>query len=280
METNPKYVIKNDIIFKYLFSNRKILKPFLEAFLNKPIKRLEVKEQFNVKAKNFFEKACYLDIYAIIDNSKMVNLEMQKRGNDEYVQRIFIYHSALVRSQVSKGDEYSKLKNIISINILNYILFKDISKYHTIWRYREDDNLNHDPLNSDEIHFIELPKFRKTIPDFDNKLNQWLAYIDETNPKWVKEVMSKNKVINNVNTMRDEFISDESNKLLLDAYEIYCMDQNTRIKDARTEGKAEGKAEEIRQVVINMFKQNLDIEIISKVTGLSINDINRILIKN
>ena len=207
MEVNSKYVIKNDIIFKYLFSNRGILKSFLEAFLNKTIKSLEVKEHFNIHSKNFFEKACYLDIYAIIDNSKIVNLEMQRKENDEYVQRIFIYHSALVRSQVSRGNEYSKLKNIISINILDYILFEDIEKFHTVWRYREDNNLNHEPLNSDEIHFIELPKFRKTIPDFDDKLNQWLAYIDETNPKWVKEVMSKNKVIENANTMREEFIS-------------------------------------------------------------------------
>ena len=240
METSPKYVIKNDIIFKYLFSNREILKSFLEAFLNKTIKRLKVKEQFNVKAKNFFEKACYLDIYAIIDNSNIVNLEMQRKEIDEYVQRIFIYHSALVISQVSRGEDYSKLKNIISINILDYILFEDIEKYHTVWRYREDDNLEHLPLNSDEMHFIELPKFRNTVPDFDDKLNQWLAYIDETNPKWVKEVMSKNKVINSANTMRKDFISNESNQMLLDSYEIWCMEQNTKLKKEHEKRKSRG----------------------------------------
>ena len=62
MEKTSKYANTNDIIFKYLFSNKGILKAFLEDFLNISIKTLEVKKQFNTKAKNFFEKACYLEI--------------------------------------------------------------------------------------------------------------------------------------------------------------------------------------------------------------------------
>lgn len=276
MEKTSKYATTNDIIFKYQFSNKCILKAFLEDFLDISIKTLEVKEQFNVHAKNFFEKACYLDIKAVVNKKKVVNLEMQNEGNGEYVQRIIIYHSALSREQVSKGDDYSKLKSIISINILNYILFDDINKYHTIWKYREDEHLNHLPLNGDEIHFIELPKFRKTIPNFENKCEQWFAYIDDSNPSWVKEVMSRNKTIVTAKKLKDDFVSDKSNQALIDAYEIWCMDQNTRIKHAKEDGIFEGKTEKALEIAKNMIRENINIDVIVKTTGLSKNDILKI----
>ena len=77
MEKTSKYANTNDIIFKYQFSNKGILKEFLEDFLDISIKTLDVKEHFNTKAKNFFEKACYLDIKAVVNKKKVVNLEMQ-----------------------------------------------------------------------------------------------------------------------------------------------------------------------------------------------------------
>ncbi len=296
MENIPKYAVRNDIIFKYLFSNKGILKDFLESLLNVSISKLDVKEQFNPKAKNFFEKICYLDIYATINDSKTLNLEMQNEKQSEYIQRIIIYRSALSRQQVEKGEMYDNLNSIISINILNYIMFEKIKEYHTIWRYREDNNFRHEPLTSDEIHFVELPKFRKSNPDFEKKYNQWLAYIDETNPIWVKDVMKKNKVIKSAENLRNDFISDRKNQILIDTYAIYCMDQNTKIKYAKAEGIALGKAEGIIQgkaegiaegkhigiieeknnIVINMLNQNIDIDIISKVTNLSVEEINKI----
>ena len=280
MENIPKYAVRNDIIFKYLFSNKGILKDFLESLLNISISKLDVKEQFNPKAKNFFEKICYLDIYATINDSKTLNLEMQNEKQSEYIQRIIIYRSAMSRQEVEKGEMYDTLNSIISINILNYIMFENIKEYHTIWSLRENNNLNHKPLNSDEIHFVELPKFREANPDFEKKYNQWLAYIDETNPVWVKDVMKKNKVIKSAEILKNDFISDKENQMLIDAYEIYCMDQNTNMKHAKEEGIAEGisKGEKIalQNVVINMLKQNIDIDIISKATNLSIEEITKI----
>ena len=43
-------------------------------------------------------------------------------------------------------------------------------------------------------------------------------------------------------------------------------------EDYRREGKLEGKFETVK----NMLEENLDIEVISKVTGLSINEIERL----
>ena len=52
--------------------------------------------------------------------------------------------------------------------------------------------------------------------------------------------MSKNKVINSANTMRKDFISNESNQMLLDSYEIWCMEQNTKLKKEHEKRKSRG----------------------------------------
>ena len=45
-----------------------------------------------------------------------------------------------------------------------------------------------------EMHFIELPKFRKKDPDMSNKLEQWLCLICDEEDK-IKMAESKNEEI-------------------------------------------------------------------------------------
>ena len=79
--------------------------------------------------------------------------------------------------------------------------------------------------------------------------------------------MRKNKVIKSAEILKNDFISDKENQMLIDAYEIYCMDQNTKMKHAKEEGIAEGIAQTLK--VLDMLKENVDISIIEKETGIS-----------
>ena len=293
MDNSSDYNVKSDLIFKYLFSNKEILKDFLEAVLNVEITSITAKEQFNIKQKDFFEKIAYLDIMATINDNSMINLEMQNREKSTYLKRIKIYRGVLFKDQLNRGQKYDEVKDVISINILNYTMFKDIESYHSIWRFRPDENPTHKSLDGAEIHFIELEKFRKTSPDFENKLNQWLAYIDETNPLWVKEVMSKNKTIQKAKNLKEDFFKDKDNRLVADLYKLYCMERNTEIDEARIKGKEDGKKigeligrkegielgkqegielgkqEKAIDIAKNLLSKNIDISIVIQTTGLS-----------
>ena len=77
--------------------------------------------------------------------------------------------------------------------------------------------------------------------------------------------MSRNKTIITAKKLKDDFVSDKSNQALIDAYEIWCMDQNTKIKHAKEDGKNEATLENAK----NMLKENADINFIIKTTGLS-----------
>lgn len=46
-----------------------------------------------------------------------------------------------------------------------------------------------------EWYFIELSKFRKHHPDMSEKINQWLAFLDDENKELVNMAVKKNKVL-------------------------------------------------------------------------------------
>ena len=275
-----KYKVKNDIIFSYIFSHKDILKSFLENVIDTKIESLEVENQFKLDRSNFTDKLCVLDIKAVINKDTFIDVEMQNKVHQSYLKRIYLYFGSITKSQIRKGMDYSKLKDAIIINILNENMFDDIKQYHTIWRLYEENNKEHTPLDSLQVHFIELEKFRNSNPDLKNKLNQWLTFIDTENEKWVESVMEENQKIKEAYDLKEEFTADNETEEFLYKYEIWKMDQKEFIKEAREEGLKEGEKlgqqKNQIQIVKAMLKENANIDFISKVTGLTKEEIENI----
>ena len=123
----------------------------------------------------------------------------------------------------------------------------------------------------------ELIKFRMSNPNLDDKLNQWLAFVDTENEKWVRTVMDKNNKINEALKLKDDFTCDDEALDLIEQRLIWEIDYNTFIKEAREEGEEKGKKENQVKIVKSMLKENMSIDIISKVTGLSKEEIEKII---
>lgn len=78
-----------------------------------------------------------------------------------------------------------------------------------------------------------------------------------------------NKELNKAKKVLEEISQDEHGRYLAELRQKYIMDKKA-IEDA---GYDKGLRDGIITVAKNMKKQNVDIEIISKVTGLSIGEI-------
>ena len=291
------YTIKNDVIFSYLFSQEDIVKDFLEVCLNKKIEKVEVSNQFSLEKFDIRNKGAILDIKAIINDEAHVDLEMQRKKDDSYVKRVLLYAGGILRGQLDIGESYEYMKNVIMINIIDYTLFKDIKGFHTIWKLREDNNLEHEPLKGLEIHFLELEKFRKSNPNIHEKLNQWLATIDTENEKWLEVAMKENPKLKEVIIKKDNFVNDDKlARELIEAQEKWELDYKAGISCAKKEGiaeghatglaegiskghatgLAEGKLEEKKNLLKNLLKMNMDIETISKATGLTKDELEKL----
>ncbi|MBR1884434.1 MAG: Rpn family recombination-promoting nuclease/putative transposase, partial [Clostridia bacterium] len=252
--------------------------------LNIHINSIDVKEQYSLHSENYFDKICYVDLKATINNELVVNIEMQNYEDENFLNRIVIYKSALNREQVKSGKNYDVLKRVVGINIVEHTLFDDIPDYFTTWRYRADNNLNYIPTkfkisDINVEHYVELEKFRNSEHTFENRLDLWLAYIDGTNPKWVEKAMKENKIIAEAERLRKEYLADEKNRELIDAYEIWKLGQNTREKRAEEKGKAEGFADGVNLTIISMHKKGIDVKTIAEIVNKTEEEVNAIITK-
>ena len=121
-----------DYIFKRTFlkdETKGTLKDFLEAVLDVKITDVEIKN--SEIPKDFKdEKGSVLDIRAEINNSKMVDIELQVKNEYNIEQRSTLYMSKNISTQLQIGDDYRKLKPSIVINILDFEYYKRNSYHH------------------------------------------------------------------------------------------------------------------------------------------------------
>lgn len=117
-----------------------------------------------------------------------------------------------------------------------------------------------------EIHFLELPKLK--ISDIKNmkKLDTWGAYfLGKCNKKEMEELIMTNPVIKDAVSYEDYFTGDDEKRIQYRKREEAILDEKFRNYAATQYGIQKEKI----QNAINFLKLGVDIETISKGTGLS-----------
>ena len=91
-------------------------------------------------------------------------------------------------SQLNAGQNYSKLKKTVTINILNFNYIAT-PKYHNIFQLLEKDSgvLLTDVL---EIHFLELPKLKQKEVTLETSLVNWLLFFKAFQDQKLREVLA------------------------------------------------------------------------------------------
>ena len=131
---------------------------------------------------------------------------------------------------------------------------------------------------------IELPKLEEKGIEND-KLKYRLYFIENPEDERVKEKMKENKELKEAKDKlqamsEDEYmqrIADLREKAIMDEKEVYRTGYHEGEVHGRTLGKKEGedhgKALEKKEIAKKMKEENIPIETIAKVTGLTIEEI-------
>ncbi len=92
--------------------NKEILIDLLSAILNCEITDIEIYNDSALGKNGEKDKYGILNIKAVIDNNKVVNVEMQISNNYDILKRMLFYSSSLYISSIKEGESYKKLKQI------------------------------------------------------------------------------------------------------------------------------------------------------------------------
>ena len=265
---NKKLNLKNDIVFKAFFSkkgNEEFLIDFLEALLKIKITKIKIQEDVNLEQLSVEEKGGRLDIQAILNDGVIANIEMQVRNNHNMEVRTTFYASKIMSRETSRGEDYRNIKKIILINILGYNMFKKYDEYIHKTAIVLDEHREEIVIDNIEWWFIELPKFRKMHKNIDNKIEQWLLFLDDEEKELVKMAEEKNQTLQKAREEMNYLTGDAAVRRLAELREIWELDYNSDINYAKDEGKRE-KSFEIAKKLLEI---QMPIEQISEITNLT-----------
>lgn len=269
-----KLNLKNDIIFKAFFSrkrNEKYLIDFLNAILKIEITKIDVKEEVNLEQLSTNEKGGRLDIQAILNDGMIVNVEMQMKDLNNLEQRNDIYEAKTISRHFPRGEDYRNAKEVIAIYILNYNLFGfDDYILDTVKVLNKHRDYQVNSISKE--YYIQLPKFRESDIDMDDKLNQWLAFIDDEDRGKIEMAKSKNKIVKEAEVEIQYFTEKEKEIFEKISQEMWESDRTTELNDAKRLGFEQGK----KEIAKKMLEKNKSIKEIMELTELTEEEIKKI----
>lgn len=267
----------------------------LRDFDFEEVKDLEIITPYNL-AENIDLKESIIDIKAKTKDNQTVIIEVQLCGNMDFVKRIFYYVSKNIVNELKEGEDYKNLPRIISINLLNFNLdFGDKGKAHRCFKLI--DTKNHD-INLDmmQMHILEVRRFisiveSSTIEELKkNKLLTWMKFFTSKNLEAIEnELKEANPIMTKVIEEYKRFTSDDRLMQAYDARDAFLLGQKMMLARERKEGFEKGKIEGIEigiekgkiegeenkaiSIAKAMKNKNMDIKLISEITGLSVKEI-------
>jgi predicted transposase/invertase (TIGR01784 family) len=268
--------VLNDFAFKKALGEKgdeKQLTAFLNAVLERTgkgnLKSVKILESTDLPAEQIDKKEGKLDVLAELYTGSMVNIEVQRRKEIDFEMRSLFYWSKIYTSNITKGEGYDVLTPVISINILDFP-FRKADDFHTSFHLYEDRNK--DVLLTDvcELHFIDLPKFKRFGNcDLNNPLHRWLVYFSgSSQEELVEEVLKMDENIRLVQDRMDTIARSDELRRAYDQYEKAELDYISGIRAAEKKARTEGKMEESLRIAKNLLEQNVSVDIVSVSTGL------------
>lgn len=265
----------NDVVFKKLFGDKvrkNSLISFLNAVLTEHVIDVEIQEE-KLDLDMIDDKLGILDIKAVLSSGEKVNIEVQQVNQYNMIKRTLFYWSKLYAENFKKREAYATLQKTITINILGYSLFNR-DAFHSSFHIYEDKT--HEKLTDAlEIHFIELPIFKKMEKDINSPLHRWLLFLTEPEDSDVLEaIMTMDDVIRETEGKLAELSADPETRRLYELREKKIRDDLSNLTGAKEEGKEEGERKKAFEVAKKLLEKGMDKQEISQITGLPLSSLD------
>lgn len=273
-----------DFGFKLLFGtpmNKDLLIGFLNSLLHLEHEITDV-TYLNTEHLGMteFDRKAVFDVYCENTAGEKFIVEMQKAGQKFFKDRSVFYASFPIREQSKRGDWDYELKAVYTVGILNFVFDEN----------RDDENYFHHEVKLMDIHrkevfydkltfvYLEMPKFHKREDELVTLFDKWMFVLRNLSRLLERPATLQERVFTRLFeaaeiakfTPRKRMEYEESLKVYRDLTNVI----DTAEWKGREEGRKEGREEERLSNARKMKEEGLDITVISRITGLSANEID------
>ena len=279
-----RYPPKMDIIFQAIFGevgSENITKDFLEKILKRKIEKISLDKNPILRRELKDDKLGVLDIITELDGKEKCNIEMQLIDKNNIIERMLYYWSKMYTRQIKAGDDYNKLEKTIVILIADFnIKGLEEVEYHSTWKIIETNSVKKLILTDKfELDIIELSKIKGRENEKDQLLD-WLIFLENPESERVTRKMEENENLKEAIEKLDRISKDEKMQRIIELREKAIRDEHAiyakGVDDGIEEGKAKGAREKQIEIAKSMLKENMDIEMIIKITGLTKQEIEKL----
>ena len=288
---------KLDVVFQALFGevgNESITKGFLETILERKIDSIDLSRNPILRREFKDEKLGVLDIIAKLDENEICNIELQIVDKKNIIERILYYWSRLYSRQIKSGEDYKILQKAIVILITDFKIENlEELDYHSRWKIIEDKQGKKIILTQKlEIDIIELPKIIGKEKEQDNLLD-WLYFLENPKSERVTKKMKENENLKEAVKKLDNLSEDEKMQRIADLRQKAIMDEKAiyekgleigiekgiqrGMEKGIEKGIMEGSQKEKIEIAKKMLELKIDKETIAEATGLTEQEIEKIL---
>lgn len=277
---------KADFTFKRLFGSEghknltiSLLNNILERTQGNEIVEITFCNIENIPAMNS-EKESYLDILCTDKLNHTFIIEMQVAKEQAFRKRSVFYTALGIVDQMHKGDDYSKIKPVIFIGILNHPMFANrdrVISHHIVC----DMDTAMQSFEEVEWHYVELCNFHKELDELQTNMDKWLYFLKKAESLTVVPVQfaQSPEFKEAFEVIEQSLWTPEERRAYLKSLDD--LHKNSRLQagifeEGFEEGMQKGVQEEKEFVAINFLKIGLSSQIIAQGTGLSIEEINRL----
>ncbi len=248
-----QYKFTNDGLFHIVLQrNEKALRGLIGSLLH--LKQEEIKTVLvtnPIMPGDFIgDKDVILDIRVVLNNEKLLNIEMQVTKRKAWPERSLTY---LCRNfdHLKTSEDYSMIKPCLHIGIIDFDLFEDDAEFYS--KYRLNNIKNHRLYTTKfGINVLNLKHIDKaTEDDIADELDIWARAFKAETWEELKMLAKEYENIKEVATSIYAVSEDDAVKLLLEARERYEKDWAS----ARTEGIEEGLQLGIQQEQANTLRE-------------------------
>ena len=232
-----------------------------------------------------FDKYNRVDILAEDSKGELILIEVQNNNEYAYFQRMLFGTSKLVTEYINRGEGYDKVRKVYSVNIVYFALGsgKD-TVYHGKTEFRgihDGDILELTPFQKqnfkvDSVSQLYPEFYILKVNDFNqvakSPLEEWIYYLNTGD-------IPDTATAPGLHEARERLKLDRMTKTELDAYYRHLDNVvilRSTIYTEREEGRWEGREEERMANARKMKMKGLDNQLISDITGLTIDEIDKL----
>ena len=260
-EKRKFYGMRNDYMFHaVLQKNEEVLRNLLATLLE-----MDEADIVSCRIENPIElgreikgKECILDAKIILNDARIINIELQVYKQTYWVNRSLLYWSRAYDS-IKSGQEYDRLLPTYHIGILDFTLFNEHPKFMAQYQILdvEDHFLYSDKLCIKVLDLTQIEKAKKQSGT-NKKLLKWASIFKAETLEELEQLAGKEEVFENMVLTLKKLSEDEKIRMQCEAREDYERCLLSEYSAGKREGIEEGIEKGIEQGIEKGIEQGIE----------------------